>query len=248
MKVFVVNLDAAQDRMAFMKEQLEGLGIAYERFPAIYGKALPPETLKKYHAPFRQWLKNGITLSLSEIGCALSHLTIFQKMVDENLPMACIVEDDSKLLPTLPMWLKKLDAEIDPTVSAAYILHQGPDEVSVDQPFEIQEIEGTTHCSVYVVTLPFAKQLIKYNAPILFPIDNWRRWRIFGKLYLCTPRAGGHWMRKTFGSMMDDEQAHTAGVRSLKGRLLYKFWALSFRLVERGSFELRLRLQRLFKA
>lgn len=93
LKIFYINLDNNQDRNQQMIKQLDALGLQYERIPAIYGKNLTAEqkSFVNYHhflLRMKRPIKDG------EIGCAMSHRMIWQKMLDENIDYALILEDD----------------------------------------------------------------------------------------------------------------------------------------------------------
>lgn len=93
LKIFYVNLDDSHDRNQQMIKQLDGLGLTYERISAVYGKDLTDEqkSFVNYH-DFLLRMKRPI--QDGEIGCAMSHRLIWQKMLDNNIEYALILEDD----------------------------------------------------------------------------------------------------------------------------------------------------------
>jgi glycosyl transferase family 25 len=95
--VFLLNLDSAPHRLAAMKEQLDALGLAFERFPAVAGKLLSADELEAV-APSHLW-EGRRRRNPGEIGCFLSHRAILETIVARNLPLACILEDDVRLSP-----------------------------------------------------------------------------------------------------------------------------------------------------
>jgi len=94
--VFVINLKRSPDRRKNTIEQLNRLGIKHEVVEAIDGN-------ESGHYEFQDNNKFGIYktplhsrfLLSGEKGCALSHLMIYEKIVNESIPVACIVEDDN---------------------------------------------------------------------------------------------------------------------------------------------------------
>ncbi len=85
--VLVINLDRDVDRLEHMRTQLTAVGVAFERFPALRGDALPI-ALQAYFEP-------GAKLTAGEIGCYASHLAILQKMVSGDIASpALVLEDD----------------------------------------------------------------------------------------------------------------------------------------------------------
>lgn len=94
MKIFVINLEKDKDRLDYMANSLSQFNFKnWERIDAVYGKYLPD--LEKY----------GKILNPSQIGCYLSHLKTYQKIVDQNLDYGVILEDDV----TLTEWFPKLE-------------------------------------------------------------------------------------------------------------------------------------------
>lgn len=94
MKIYVVNLDERKDRMNKMKGQLQRLGLDYVRFPAINGRDVfdSDSTFNRK----RFFLENGRKIVPGEIGCALSHMSIW-KEVARSGAYALILEDDANI-------------------------------------------------------------------------------------------------------------------------------------------------------
>ena len=92
---FVINLDRDTERMQFMHEQLTRLGIQYQRHSAILGKEYSP-TIQEYDE-VRALAEGGHALLPGEIGCALSHAQVLEKIVTEKIPFALVLEDDVSL-------------------------------------------------------------------------------------------------------------------------------------------------------
>lgn len=92
-KVYVINLEKSADRWQQISSNLDELGIQYERIEAVYGKDLSDFTqgfdTKRFH------LESGHQLVPGEAGCSGSHINIWQKMVDEHIDQAVVLEDDA---------------------------------------------------------------------------------------------------------------------------------------------------------
>ncbi|WP_239326534.1 glycosyltransferase family 25 protein [Snodgrassella gandavensis] len=100
LKTFLINLDRRPDRLMFVKQQLENLGIAFERVSAVDGNCLTDEQ-KVFFNQQRFALECKRKAVNGEIGCALSHQAVWQRIVAENIPYALILEDDVQLKPEL---------------------------------------------------------------------------------------------------------------------------------------------------
>ncbi|ADP72840.1 glycosyl transferase family 25 [Rhodomicrobium vannielii ATCC 17100] len=102
--VFLINLDRAPHRLARMDEKLRSLGIAYERFAAIDGRALPPDSVETF-APRETWTKPTRRPIANEVACFQSHLSVLQIIRDRSYERACVLEDDLDLAPDFGTFL-----------------------------------------------------------------------------------------------------------------------------------------------
>lgn len=94
--IFVISLPRSESRRRDFRAHMETLGLNFEFFDAIDGKAIPQHyrhLIDETHAKARQ--RYGTGLVPGEVGCALSHALIYQKMVDEGIASAFILEDDA---------------------------------------------------------------------------------------------------------------------------------------------------------
>jgi glycosyl transferase, family 25 len=92
-KTFLINLDHSHTRLNNSKAQLEKQGIAFERIPAVWGANLSDSFVAQVYSKQRtgSYYK---TLNRGEIGCYLSHVQAWQRIVDLDLDFAVVLEDD----------------------------------------------------------------------------------------------------------------------------------------------------------
>lgn len=176
MKVFLINLNKNPERLAAADSQLRRVGVDYERFPAVYGKALTVEERRRSVRRFRGWCAMGRRLMDGEVGCALSHIGIYRRMVEENVPCAMILEDDCKLAEAFPEALRVVDGWMDSTKPQVVLLthHQG--NVPNGEDGVIHEICGEMFTEGYAITLEGARALLAANWPVITVADSWNRW------------------------------------------------------------------------
>lgn len=106
-RIFLINLEEDQDRLATMDEQLSRLGLSYERFAAFRGTEIPPWLQEQF---FDAHGRQFAALGAGEIGCYASHLAVCRKVADENLEGPVLVlEDDVEIGPNLDEVLAALD-------------------------------------------------------------------------------------------------------------------------------------------
>jgi glycosyl transferase family 25 len=103
--VFVINLASSIERRVFISAQLEKLGMSYSIVEAVDGSKLTATELPSLYDRERAVRLTGSPmrpLTLPEIGCALSHLSIYKKILEENLLNALVFEDDSLISNDMP--------------------------------------------------------------------------------------------------------------------------------------------------
>jgi glycosyl transferase family 25 len=96
--VFVISLACSFERRNHSIDQLKRLGVSYQIVEAFDGNQISDFEL--YNNPeYGLWEMGSRTrhLNKGEIGCVLSHFKVYQKMVDDDIKVACILEDDAIL-------------------------------------------------------------------------------------------------------------------------------------------------------
>jgi GR25 family glycosyltransferase involved in LPS biosynthesis len=106
--VFLINMDKSKIRFRKMKKKLASVGITnYKRMRGFNGmreipkmrKQLPefsildPEKLSTLNETFIKNIEYD-SVGVGQQGCACSHLYLYKYMVQENIPIALIMEDD----------------------------------------------------------------------------------------------------------------------------------------------------------
>lgn len=186
MKCFLINLDKNPERLEYMDRQLKALDVPYERFPGVYGKELDGSDLKKCFASFRSFCVEGRRMVLGEIGCALSHVGVYRRILRDNLPYALVLEDDVMVLPEFPSALKKIEDLIEPDKPQVYMLscHGYGFEKNCEKKAGIEAIGGATSADAYCISRAAAALIAKSNFPVVSVADRWSRWRKHLKLKL----------------------------------------------------------------
>lgn len=98
-EIYMINLKRRPERRMKMENSFRELGIEYTYFEAVDGKQLTDNFLlekgiklmSQYEDPYHKR-----PMTMGEIGCFLSHYTIWEKMVAENQKEVLIFEDDIK--------------------------------------------------------------------------------------------------------------------------------------------------------
>lgn len=108
--IFVVNLKRRPDRKELIETRLKKLGIKnYEIMEAVDGQLLPEDLSQVYDLDTSKQIHR--LLKRSEVACALSHINIAKKIIDENIDYAIILEDDAELTVDFKRFVSDFDLE-----------------------------------------------------------------------------------------------------------------------------------------
>ncbi len=178
---FVINLASQTERKAFMAQQLAAAGVPFEIVTAVDGKALTLEQTAKVYDEAGARAIQRRPLSRGEIGCALSHVSIYHEVVSRGLPAALVLEDDARLNADFGHLIKPLAESIaqaqQPTV---YLLthlmrYKKPVHGRVDRQHGLHQVVDACCAHGYLINQSAAKELVEFFTPIRYPIDAWTR-------------------------------------------------------------------------
>ena len=92
--IYVINLTKDKDRRIRCETQLKDMLENVHFVPAVDGNTLDPQCASlEWYDP-----NSHLHLTKGELGCAMSHYNIWQKIISENIPNAIILEDDFTVL------------------------------------------------------------------------------------------------------------------------------------------------------
>lgn len=106
MKTYVISLQDSFDRRKSISTKLELNGLNYSFFNAAKGK--DQDLLKKIN----KQINYSAFKSDGEIGCAISHLALYKKLIDSNEKAMLILEDDIILSPKFLKTIESLRQNI----------------------------------------------------------------------------------------------------------------------------------------
>jgi glycosyl transferase family 25 len=93
LRVFVISLERATERREYMADLVSRLGLTAEFVSAVDGKQLSPEQRARYSSRRARRIY-GCEMTDSEIGCYMSHLAIYNRMIEEDIETVLVLEDD----------------------------------------------------------------------------------------------------------------------------------------------------------
>lgn len=174
-KIFVINLDERADKFKNAEDQILAQNLVCERVSAVRGSNLSQKEVDAAYDSKLNKQRYLKALSLGEIGCYLSHISAWQKIVDEKLDYAIILEDDCKLEASF----KEITNIIPMLKDWDYMKLTGPrggrkiqERQLVTQGFELTHFNKVpTSASGQVVSLNGAKKLLANSTPFYRPVD-----------------------------------------------------------------------------
>lgn len=116
--VYVINLKKDTEKLKRIKNRLTKANLLKKTtvFEAIYGKELDNQFYKENNITiYNDWRdpNSSRPITKGEIGCALSHYFIWEKIVLEKQDNVLIIEDDAEFEPILEHQLDKIDVPKD---------------------------------------------------------------------------------------------------------------------------------------
>lgn len=171
--VFVINLDSSPERYQSALAQLTAQAIEAERFSGVYGKNLTQQELDNCYDPAENIRKFRRPLSAGEIGCYLSHRALWQKMLDEQIPLAVILEDDIDVRPGFDTVLEQLQHlyNWDMIKLSDDRNGQGEQSLALAQPYKLVNFHKVPNCTTgYAITQAGAKKLLQ-RKKFFRPVD-----------------------------------------------------------------------------
>ncbi len=92
--IFIINLKKDKLKKEHMQELCQKYDLQVNFIEAVYGKELSREENNASYSKEKSIREIGREMSEGEIGCALSHKMVYQKMISNNIQDAIVFEDD----------------------------------------------------------------------------------------------------------------------------------------------------------
>jgi len=174
MQNIVISLQSATDRRHHIESEFQKHNVDFTFFDA-----LTPD-LAKICAVNMQIDNNEQVLSQGELACMMSHITIWQKMINENTPYLAIFEDDIYLGEDAECLLNSSDW-INPkwniikieTFSKRVFLSSSTDEIIPKKRYITQLKGENLGTAGYILSLQGAQLYLEYlTSNKLLPLDE----------------------------------------------------------------------------
>ncbi len=164
------------ERQRAIRARLEPLGLDYEIFYGVDGNTLKQEDYAhRINKEYWRCLR-GRNLSAGEIGCFISHYSLWEMLIKNNLQTAIILEDDCILQPCFTEVVREI---LTVEYKWDIVLLSARKQYAIDRVLckigngrrlvRFRRRVGTARA--YMIQLPATKQLINYCYKIRAPID-----------------------------------------------------------------------------
>lgn len=92
--VFIINMNKDTERRETMRRRAEAVGLKVEFVAAVNGREMTAAEIEKCYDSAKRKRYFGRDMTIGEIGCLMSHRSIYERIVAEKVPYAVILEDD----------------------------------------------------------------------------------------------------------------------------------------------------------
>lgn len=182
MKTFIINLERSVLRREHILREVEKHKLDYELIKGVDGRNLSDDEFSEL-MDTEVARKNPATMTRGTLGCLLSHLSIYKKVVAENLEMAFVLEDDAILPENIGEILEDVERAIEKNeVVLLYFTSFTPCELSRQDAVEIRngyqilypvKARQPVCATAYVVSREAARTLLELELPMKMQCDEW---------------------------------------------------------------------------
>lgn len=169
---FIINAEEAKQRRYNISSVFHSLGMSPRFFPAIMGNQLTRNQIAQY-------VNDGGLLTLGEIGCALSHLSIYRSFLKTNEKYIFVFEDDVEIWSDFPQ-LAPMIAEFigNQNKGAVLLLYKARARTREIQSIGLSSVHilhslAGTAAHGYVINRIAAENILRAQTPLAFEIDAW---------------------------------------------------------------------------
>jgi glycosyl transferase family 25 len=181
MQSYVINLVRSADRRAYITDQLRKTQINYVIVNAVDGRDLDLSDTRVVDPVFAS--TDVAQSHPGVVGCALSHMEIYRRILADGLEIACVLEDDV----VLPTDLGLLTEAITRYMRGAEVVllnFQSPEPCQVTKDgseqlpasrFLVQFVDEDQAASTggYLITRDACARMVKAMSPVRTVADNW---------------------------------------------------------------------------
>jgi len=159
-----------------MERQFSKLDLIYNFIDAVDGKNLDKSYINKYYSSHETKKLHGRELTRGEIGCSLSHLSLYKKMVTDGSDYAVILEDDIYIGSSFREFIDQLPRLLSDDWEMINLISDTKSTPIGKPIFDIYRYtrfhSSSNRTAAYVIKLSAALKLLRYAYPIRFAADG----------------------------------------------------------------------------
>ncbi len=235
MRTFIINLKESTDRRQYMINEMKKTNLEYEFFDAVNGRNI--RNIDEIYLREDSFKKIRKILTYGEIGCAMSHLLIYKKMIDENIEQALILEDDI----IVSNDFKHVFNELLKIKKNNYVILLGQSDPqllkkiyrqTVAPKYSLVKIFDSGYGTYgYIIDNAAARVIYSMNYPVLYEADRWNVFWKFIDIYVLLPYIINY--DKDSVSMINSIESRTVKKAPNQHPLIYIFFRKSFSLAKK---------------
>lgn len=175
MRIYCINLKRSPERRVKMEQELKKLSLDYEFIDAIDGRLISIAARNAAYCSWRTRLRHGKNLTPGELGCVLSHLKFFRKIIETN-EVGFVLEDDVAFLDGAHAAVAEVDAFLKNAKGPTLVQLPGIErDLRCDENGDVGfiKVQSSMGTYAYGVNPEAAKLLLKVYTPIMMPIDKY---------------------------------------------------------------------------
>lgn len=183
MKVFIINLKRSVERSITIENECKKYDLDYEFIDAVDGFTLSPSEIKTHTREINFAIRPG------EIGCALSHINTYRRIVELNIDKALILEDDAQLTDDLKSILTFLESEITNVSPSVTLLtktsqYLKKEKSRIDDTHSIHNVIDAALAHGYIINAVAAKRALEALYPVWMVADKWTLFKEYGLFHI----------------------------------------------------------------
>jgi glycosyl transferase family 25 len=199
-QVFVINLKKDADKKEHMKELCKQNSLDCQFIDAVYGEDLTRTEFDRLTDTEASFKEIGRELTKGEMGCALSHIEIYNRMINQNIKEAIILEDDITIKRNFQEVINMIN--VFPKDWEIMLLGYNS-EIKEDEKiltsYWSRKIINNKFASVRLINLAYgtygyiinnkgAQKLLQSLTKIIMPIDHYTGVDTYVNMYAINPR------------------------------------------------------------
>jgi glycosyl transferase family 25 len=164
-------------RREFVSKQLLELGLDFEIIDAVDGATLDAATIEDIYDPELAIETIYRELNRAEIGCYLSHVHVYRRMIEQDIKEVIVLEDDAELLPGFPELIEARQ-QFPEHGELTLLHHHGAKKYlwwkqKIDDRYRlVRFVTPAMGAVAYLIRQSAARKILSIAFPIRMPIDH----------------------------------------------------------------------------